>query len=222
MLVYLHITKAGGTTMLHYLERHCTTFHLKGWWSANWQAIPEETECLFSHCPYGVPDRYTKGTNEYMTFLRDPIDRMVSFYYFGLQTVRDPQHLGYALGNFINIMEGKLYSSTDNGMVRIIAGRADIGMSPPVSDVTEEDLEVAKKNLSTFAAVGTLETFDHDLAKFAKKFDWDSLKYEKYRVTKRPPLEKVDKKLTDLIRENMKYDQQLYDYAKEIKDGINE
>ena len=222
MKIYLHTAKTAGTTMLHYLENQCETFHAKSWWRMDWQTVPTSTECLFSHCPYGVPDRYIPGEHQYMTYLRDPVDRMISYYYFGLQAMRGPQQIGLALGNFINIMQSNLFATLDNGMVRIVAGRMDMGMAQPMEMVTEADLEKAKENLSTFAALGIVDTFDEDLAKIAKKFGWESTEYERYRTGRRPPLEDVDKKMVAMIMENNKLDRQLYDFAKEIKDEINE
>jgi hypothetical protein len=193
---------------------------MKAWWKDNW-IIPEEAECLFSHCPYGYLDKYNLGKTDHVTFLRDPIDRMVSLYYFSLQNITNPRCIGLALQNFISLIKCNYYSILDNGMVRLIAGRNDIGMTMPNGKVTEDDLERAKENLLTFSAIGTLDTFDEDLTKFAEKFGWEDIVYEKYRVGRRPPLEEIDPGFIEIIEDNNRYDQQLFDFAKEIKDKIN-
>lgn len=221
VLIYLHVAKTAGTTMLHYLMRmYPKLIHMKSWWNADWPGIPEDTDCIFSHCPYGLPDRYISGKPLYISFIREPVDRVVSYYYFGIQNFNDPQWLGIALENFIGVMKGKLYASMDNGQTRLFAGRGDIGMMPPISDVGQHDLDTAKRNLRNFAALGTVDTFDHDLERFAKKFGWKSLGYEKQRVGRRPKVDEIGEEFKKLIVENNRYDIELYEYAKEIKDSL--
>lgn len=213
MLIYLHIAKTGGTTMLHYLERQCKTWHLKSWWLSDW-IIPDDTECLFSHCPYGEPDKHFLGEHRYVTFLRDPMDRVVSNYYHIINNPFNPQFDGYIKFSLKDIVRANKYSTFDNGMVRLISGRKDIGNLPPVSEVTENDLERAKRNISTFTLVGFLNTFNPDLVKFAELFGWTDLRYNWYRKGQRPPLDQVRPDVLEVIREQNRFDLELVNFAR--------
>jgi len=216
MLTYLHIMKTGGTTMLGYLTSHCKTYQVKSWWMSDWK-IPENTECIFSHCPYGVPEKFIPGKHEYLTFLRDPVDRLISFYYFSMGDLRNAEMISMYLSNFINLVKIGKFASLENGMTRLIAGRQDIGMIPPRSPVTKSDLALAKENLKRFAFIGTLDTFDADLRHFAKMFGMRDDKYKRYRTGNRPPLEDIHDGFKEMLEEYSQYDRELYEFAKEIK-----
>lgn len=213
MLIYLHIAKTGGTTMLHYLERQCRTWHLKSWWLSDW-VIPDDTECLFSHCPYGEPDKYFPGEHQYVTFLRDPVDRIISNYYHIINNPFNLQFDGYIKFSLKDIVRANKYSTFDNGMVRLVSGRKDIGNLPPVSEVTLDDLERAKRNISTFTLVGFLDTFNSDLVKFAELFGWTDLRYNWYRKGQRPPLDQIRPDVLEVIRERNRFDLELVDFAR--------
>lgn len=224
MIIYLHVAKCGGTTMLHYLERQCKTFHLKAWWRSDW-VIPGGTECLFSHCPYGEPDKQSRdprwalrlpSKHQYVTFLRDPVDRIISNYFFIRAHPNHPGHRVYTEHYLEDIIQTNVHSTLDNGIVRLISGRQDIGVLPPITEVTRDDLERAKENIATFAMVGFVETYDEDLARFADLFGWKSLAYTRHRTGQRPPKSAVPSRIIEIIKEYTKFDQELVDFAKEM------
>lgn len=211
MIIYLHIAKTGGTTMLHYLERQCTTYHLKSWWRPDYWDVPRDTECIFSHCPYGEIDKRFPGEYQYATFLRDPVDRLVSNYYHVTTRSIHPNFTEYSKYPLDELVLRGEFSTLDNGMVRLLSGRHDIGNLPSLGKVTSDDLERAKENLSTFTAVGFLDTFDEDLVRFAKIFGWTDLRYNWYRKGKGPPM---DESILEVVREANQYDQELVDFAR--------
>ena len=221
MIIYLHIAKTGGTTMLGYLMRFYKVFHLKTWWVAKWR-IPADTECFFSHCPYGMPDKYFPGEHQYITFLRDPVDRIISNYYFVLHSPNHPQNLGFFQCSFKELVQSNQYATFDNGMVRLLAGRQDIGALPIQSEVTNNDLDRAKENLLSFAGIGILDSFDDDLSRLANKFGWSDINYIRQRTGRRPPVDAIDPDVREAIEQRNKFDQELVDFAREIKEGINE
>lgn len=213
MLIYLHISKTAGTTMLHYLERQCKTFHLKSWWVSDW-VIPEDTECLFSHCPYGEPDKHHPGEHQYITFLRDPVDRVISRYYHILHEFSAALHSKYMSYSIEEIVKAKKFSLFENGMVRILSGRKDIGDLAPQSAVTRDDLERAKENISKFTAVGFVETFNPDLVRIAKIFGWTDLRYNWYRKGQHPPIKAFSADTIDAIKEQNKFDLELVEFVR--------
>lgn len=211
MLVYLHIAKTGGTTMFHYLERQLVTYHLKSWWLPDYWDVPEGTVCIFSHCPYGEIETHYPGEHQYATFLRDPVDRLVSNYYHVTAKSNHPDFIGYsALPLDELVLEGK-FSTLDNGMVRLLSGRHDCGNLPSQGPVTSDDLERAKENLYTFTAVGFLDTFDESLTKFANIFGWTDLRYDWYRKGYGPPM---DESILKVVREANQFDAELVDFAR--------
>jgi hypothetical protein len=215
MIVYTHIAKTAGTTMLHWLEGQCKTYHLQRWWMSKW-LVPEDTECLFSHCPYGLPDRYVPGDHQYVTFLRNPIDRIVSNYF---HVVNNPNNLllpGYTSMPFDELIKGEIFATFDNGITRIISGRPDMGNLPPKSPATREDLEKAKANIATFAMVGFVETFNWDLARLAAKFGWSDLSYTWYRKGSRPKLTSIKPEILQQIAQYNQLDIELVEHAKKI------
>ena len=130
-----------------------------------------------------------------------------------------PQHIGFLSQSFKDLVQSDRYATFDNGMVRLIAGRYDIGALPPESEVTEDDLNQAKENLLTFAAVGFLDTFDKDLERFAKMFGWGSTMYVRYRTGLRPRVDAIDPEIIDAIEQRNKFDRELLDFARNLEEN---
>ncbi len=100
-LIFLHIPKAAGSTMQEIVVRH-----YKGGKGYRFTGAPERFrafaampeaerasyDVMTGHVPFGV-HRHVPGPSVYMTMLRDPVERIVSHYYFVLSK---PDHYLHA------------------------------------------------------------------------------------------------------------------------------
>jgi hypothetical protein len=144
-LIFLHIPKAAGTSLHRIIGRQYpqpSIFSIDG---ADVYGSIEEFKglsesqrariaCLKGHMPFGL-HRYLPQPCAYITFLRDPIDRIVSHYYFVLRT---PSHYLYeqvtsqrmTLDDYVRSgISGEL----SNGQTKLLAGDEE---NPP-SDMLE-------------------------------------------------------------------------------------
>lgn len=159
----------------------------RGGWKA-FTALPARrrstVRCLTGHMPFGM-HKAIPGPYQYATMLRCPTDRVLSLYYY---IKSRPGHTRYKLAQRCDVLEFvrcRRISDTDNGLIRFLAGRDDVGIRPPVRSVTIDDLDRAKENLATFAAVGFMERFDASLARFAGVFGWTRTEYKSMLVNRR-------------------------------------
>jgi hypothetical protein len=223
MLIYPHIPKTAGTTMMSILKQNYNSGFYRVMNQGNYRDwlreprnVREATTCLQGHFTYGV-HKHISGPYQYMTFLRDPVERVISFYYY----VRDKN--SHKLSRIFNetslatIIKNCWYAATSNDMTRFIVGRNDIGINRPVGEMSPGDLVLAKKHLRGFAAIGFVETFDKDLQTFAMKFGWTNIEYESELVHHTRP-HKVDLSPATiaLIEKHNKQDLELYAYARKL------
>lgn len=146
-----------------------------------------------------------------LTFLRDPVERLVSEYHF-LKTWPE-QHLYRPLNdNNVSLRE---YVTSDeplyrwrgkNLMTHLLAG---IGGGP------EEKLERAKRHLAGgFVFFGLCERFDESLLMLQQHAGLKNLLYERRNVQKsRPKADDLDAETLDIIREHNQLDLALYAFA---------
>lgn len=107
----------------------------------------------------------------YVTILRDPVDRMMSHYLFGVG------RRGWSPNTTIEslVRSGHLL---DNLQVRMLAGYAD-----ERAPCNEAMLEAAFANLeSRFALIGTSDRFDAFLATLLALYAWPDIIYARYHV----------------------------------------
>ncbi|MCB0197495.1 MAG: sulfotransferase family 2 domain-containing protein [Anaerolineae bacterium] len=155
--------------------------------------------------------------------LRNPIDRVISNYYFILE---QPEH--YLHKEVVSkTMDLKTFvlsgvsTEQDNGQTRRIAG-VSIGRLQGRKQVdhgccTTEILESAKKNLeSNFSIIGLTERFDETLFLLKKAYNWSlPLYYHRGNKTKRrPKMKEIPKDTINAIRDFNKFDLELYEWAK--------
>ncbi|WP_262054874.1 hypothetical protein, partial [Burkholderia thailandensis] len=108
----------------------------------------------------------------YVTLLREPVARLVSYYFYALKEPMNYLH-AYLLQRRIGLEQFLTSDASidlDNYQVRAVSGAA-FGSSR--ERVSGAHLELAKRNLvERFAAFGLTERFDASMQHFSRRFGW--------------------------------------------------
>ena len=170
------------------------------------------------HLYFGLHS-FIPRASTYITLLRRPVERVLSFYYYARST---PDHYLYSqLANerldLKTVLARELTPELYNGQTRQLAGDE---WEDPQRVVTRAALERAQANLAHFRVVGLLEEFDASLLLLRRAFDWHLPFYVKENVTNEKPDEIVlDAETRGLIEEANRLDLELYDYARGLFEG---
>ena len=223
-LVFLHMPKAGGTTMSRILERQYRP--AESYWTEWNRPTPQAFTALpyrhrakirlvYGHLPFGVHEVLPRPTR-YLTLLRDPVERAISHYYFIRRTPRHPLH-GEVKSRRMTLqdyIESPISSQLVNGQTRLIAGEA----ADRVRDAEDPELLAAAKQniIGHFGLVGLSERFDESLLLAKEIFGWvRPVYYVRQNVTSRRPLaEEIPGNALNLIRARNRLDTELYQFGK--------
>lgn len=215
-VAFIHIPKAGGSTFHEILYRAykgkpARTLHLTEDQSLadTLSSVQELAECKMvkGHMPYGIHTYLPKPT-AYITFLRDPIKRLISYYHY-VKSHDDNRH--YRAANSMSM--GAFFEAgflPKHAMTRRLAGFSETASSFDVDPTA--GLAQAKHNLDQFAIVGLVERFDESVLLMAKRFNWRFPFYtrlnvgEKKRMAPAPDIEAI-------LRETVGLDHDLYAHA---------
>ncbi len=224
--IFLHVPKAGGTTLQTIIERH---FRPRETFFAGTlvqdavrrlrrtdREIRAGIRLAAGHIPYGLHDDLP-GRHSYFTVLREPVDRVVSFFYFVRQNGDHYLHdfsstAGMGLAQF---MDSGASVMLDNAQTRLISGVWD---QVPYGELSPDALELAKRRLrDRFDVVGLSERFDETLLMLGRRYGWKHLYYRSQNVTaKRPKVAALDADDRRAVAEHNRLDEQLYQYAQEL------
>ncbi|RFU64583.1 sulfotransferase family 2 domain-containing protein [Bacillus sp. V59.32b] len=211
LLIYMHIPKTGGTTMKNIIQKQYDPREV--WFHMEKDMLPKleqklkkkDLKCVGGHCWYGLHQHFHKPYT-YFTMLRDPIDRVVSEYYYILER---PHHKAYPAVVTMDLMDfiQEFPLKSSNQHTRRISG-----------NIKSPNLEAAKENIKNdFAIVGLSEMFDESLFLMKKAFGWDDITYQKVNVTKkRPSIEKLPKNVVAELEIRNELDLKLYDFSKKL------
>jgi hypothetical protein len=171
-------------------------------------------QIVYGHFEFGIHE-FLGIPPCYATILREPISRVISFYY---HVARDPNwplypriKEGVSLKEFV---ASRINEQTHNYMTRILAG------VPPVPAPTYDRvlLDRAKENLDRyFCAVGTVDSMGEVLRVLGQRFGWRSRSIPTLNVMTQPRPE-IDSQTRDIIAEHNRLDIELYQWV--VRRGI--
>lgn len=221
-LIFLHIPKNGGMTLHSILER---IFPAEAIFSikviANTKLNTRDLinlsleerkkiKLLKGHMLYGL-HKHLVGDSQYITFLRKPENRLLSFYHY---VEKRPNHrlyndiFGKGL-NFHEFIEQINTGDVHNAQVRWISGLEQ--------GADEEMLEKALQNIEMhFSFVGLLEQYDISLLKLSNMYGWGIPYYKQrnkgsYNTTKTT----IEQKTLNLIEKKNAADLKLYSFVEQ-------
>jgi hypothetical protein len=226
-VIFLHLPKTAGTTLNRLIEWEYPLFEMYSidpvffrWSSAHLWRLParrlKRTRVFKGHMLFGL-HKILPQPATYITVLREPIDRVISAFYFMRSYVLHPfywklRRENWTLEDFVR------RSPRENVQSKIVAG-GDF-----YSPCTGQILEQAKENLFRyFSVVGLSERFEESLALMKLRFGWKLQRYSSFNVTRaRPKKRDLPQSLLDLIVEKNSFDIALYEYATRLfQDAVN-
>jgi hypothetical protein len=220
-VIFLHVPKAAGTTLNRLIEWEYPLFEIYSvdpyffrWSRAHLWRLSKRRLKRFrvfkGHMMFGLHEILPQPAT-YITILRDPIDRVMSAFYFMRGYKLHPLYWKFGrerwtLEDFVTRLP------RDNVQCKFIAGA--VYDEPCTAEICER----AKENLVRyFSVVGLLERFEESLALMKLRFRWMLKNYSSFNVTRtRPKKRDLPKSTLDLITERNRFDIELYQCAAKL------
>jgi hypothetical protein len=222
LILFLHIPKSAGSTVHHFLNMQ---FGSEKVCSINWHENPDalrnyedltpaakhQLRAVSGHFQFGLHEHLGRPST-YITMLRDPVDRVVSFYYFALANPDVFIHSTAAKMSLDEFVKCNAIFQLDNFQVRLLAGK----LNAPVGTLTSIDVEQAKNNLHNhFSVVGVQDDVDAFLASVSQRFKIPNIRVpSQNRTRNRPSLERVASSTKETIKAQNALDQEIYEFVK--------
>lgn len=205
-IVFMHIPKNGGTTLDSILDKNFDKQDIFNVKVINNNELNisdllklgkeelDKIKLLKGHVPFGIHNKLNKDY-KYITLLRNPVERIISFYYYVLSLPNHRLHLTVKKQNM------SLYDFTtqinqgdvNNAQIRVISG---------IEDTTENMLAKALENIEkNFSFVGLVERYDESLVLLQELYKFKIPYYRSLNKTpKRAKLNKIDVKTLEAIK----------------------
>lgn len=225
-VIFVHIPKTAGTTLHRIIERQYPRNRIFTIGRLSHESIDEfksmsearraQFRVLKGHMGFGL-HAYIPGPSAYFTVLREPVERVISFFYWVRRT---PHHYLYDFVTSEDVglreyLQSRANIMLDNAQVRMLSGVwYDLGFGDCITDT----LETAKRHLrDRFTVVGLTERFDETLILLKSAFGWRNPYYARQNVTaQRPTRNELPPGTLDAILQTHQLDIQLYQYATEL------
>jgi hypothetical protein len=228
-VLFLHIPKAGGQTLGEVVYTHTcdetasgdellpggVAYLTYGFLKEQPLAVPEhvlpllrreDLRAVIGHFWFGLHEHVVRPCR-YVTALRDPIERVLSLYYY--TRLHDRTTLDAFLAE-------PPFREVDNDQTRRIAG-----VDPEIGGCTEAMLQQAKENLRhRFAVAGTIERLDETIRLLKRRLGWQGpiVCHPRNVNPERPAAASLPPATIAAIRRWNELDFELWRYASELMD----
>lgn len=142
---------------------------------------------------------------DYFTVLRDPVDRVLSQYFFTVDYALKPGH--------ISLYEHIAAHIQPNMQTLLMSGPHGLNPQPEAGEM----LARAKKNLTACKVVGLTEYFGETVLLLAEAFHWKEVRYVRRKVNKnRPRMEEVPREVILRLAADNELDVALYAHGRSL------
>ncbi len=163
--------------------------------------------------PFGLHN-YLEQSCKYITVLRDPVERVISQYYYIKKNMHNPLHKqveggGMTIADFVS---SGIAVGMNNGQMRFLNGDID---EYKFNECNEHMLAHVKDNIEKhFIWLGITERFDESILNLSHILNWDWPHYIRENVSKtRKATKEVEQKDIAAIKAFNSLDIKLYEYA---------
>jgi hypothetical protein len=225
-LIFVHIFRTGGNTLTRIIHREIPR---KFWHRMRWgkEYVDEfktftkekiqSIKFIDGHMHFGLHE-YISEPCDYITILRDPVERTVSQYYNTMRMLEKPVYK-----RFKNMtLEEYVTTGADNVtniQTRVLSNVSAIPkMLKTHSPLSHNAFEFAQKNLKDrFKVVGVTDQFDETLLILKKELGLKNIYYVKRGTGRKKDRNKeTSAKAIELIKSNNMKDIELYEYARKL------
>jgi Sulfotransferase family len=242
-LIFFHIPKTGGRTMKGIVKRCLSDQHFDcdlnapdtALWVRSTARIAEKfhklpverrrvVRCMVGeHITMDVAGIFDRPA-KFFTVLREPVDRVISNFYFGRTLQELPSHRFIRDMTLEEYLDSGMGLDHDNQQVRMLSGcpELDSAWGPggrPVSfrPVRRRHLEIAKRNIEErFIVAAPLEKFTHLVWFLKRLYGWPThlaLFGPRNKTPNRPPVHAVSKSTRNRLETLNQYDTDLYEWV---------
>ena len=228
VIIFLHIPKTAGTRIRQLIIDNVGIdkfLHIEMpqslWFTADSEIA--NYDAVAAHMGHGLLNRINRQYYAF-TFLRDPVERVISLYYYWrnqpvellnpcVQLAKD-----FSLEDMLLQDHPLISASIENAQTWFLFHDGDITVRHQNSNITPEVLlEKAKSNLCKLDFVGIQENFAMSVAYLEKALGWKPQQDKKVNTTpNKPKSSELSPKTIEIIKEKVGLDIKLYKFGKEI------
>lgn len=231
-LVFVHIPQTAGMTLRHVVYRQ---FNKRERYSFDDESYTSRLDFLelsekqrhtlrlvagFTH--YGIHQHMSESGSksgvQYLTMIRNPVERIISQYY---RILGNPEHPNHEYYRTLSVVDYARLERKGEGQTRWLLGYREDSETPLVSYDVEDTLppnalEIAKNRLQNdFDFVGIVEQFDESILLMRQHYRWRNVYYAKRNINIHRP-RRIATTTYEELKDYVKTDMELYHFGRSL------